>query len=73
MWVSKNLSAQHKDQRLKISRKHLARYRREEDGILQRIISADETWMHHNEPEGKDQRLVWKHESSLEDKKLKHQ
>jgi hypothetical protein len=29
--------------------------------FLERIVTADETWMHHYEPESKAQSMTWKH------------
>jgi hypothetical protein len=72
-WVPKNLSVQHKAQRLEISSKNLASYRREGDGFLQQIITADETSVHHNEAESRAQGTVWKQPSSTEVMKLKRQ
>jgi hypothetical protein len=41
--------------------------------FLQRIVTADETWMHHYEPENKAQSMTWKRPSSPVAKKFKTQ
>jgi hypothetical protein len=41
--------------------------------ILQRIVTADETWLHHYEPESKAQSVAWKRPISPEAKKFKSQ
>jgi hypothetical protein len=39
--------------------------------FLGRIVTADETWVHHYEPQSKTQSMAWKRPSSLVAKKLK--
>jgi hypothetical protein len=39
--------------------------------FLERIVTADETWVHHYEAESKAQSMAWKHPSSPTVKKLK--
>jgi len=51
----------------------LARYREEGDNFLQQIVTGDETWIHHYEPESKRQSMQWKHPSSPVAKKFKTQ
>ena len=38
---------------------------------LERIVTEDETWTHHYEPEGKHQSMDWKHRHSPTEKKFK--
>jgi hypothetical protein len=33
----------------------------EREGLLERIVTRDETWVHHFEPESKQQTMQWKH------------
>jgi hypothetical protein len=33
----------------------------EEGAFLDRIVTGDETWIHHCEPESKQQSMEWKH------------
>jgi hypothetical protein len=39
--------------------------------FLERIITADETWVHHDEPYRRAQSMAWKHLTSLVAKKFK--
>jgi hypothetical protein len=41
--------------------------------FLERIVTADETWLHHYEPESKAQSMAWKHPTSPVAKKFKCQ
>jgi len=52
---------------------HLDRYDKEGDAFLDRIITGDETWVHHYEPECKRQSMEWKHPQSPIRKKFKSQ
>ena len=69
-WVPKQLTSQHKDQRVDVATKFLQRYD-EDPGILERIVTGDETWIHHYEPESKRQSKEWRHPSSPTPKKFK--
>ena len=50
-WVPKMLTDDHKMQRLMASRASLRRYRKEGDAFLSRIVTTDETWVFHYEPD----------------------
>ena len=63
-WVPKMLTPEYKQNRLDISRKLLDRFHKEGETFLQRIITCDETWAFHYEPETKQQSMEWKHTSS---------
>jgi hypothetical protein len=41
--------------------------------VLERIVTADETWLHHYEPESKAQSMAWKRPASPVAKKFKTQ
>jgi hypothetical protein len=41
--------------------------------FLERIVTADETWLHHYEPESKAQSMAWKRPTSPVAKKFKSQ
>jgi hypothetical protein len=45
---------------------------REGEGLLERIVTEDETWVHYFEPEIKQQSMQWKHTSSPPIKKFKN-
>lgn len=72
-WVPKMLTEEHKAQRLMAARECLRRFRLEGDAFLSRIITTDETWVFHYEPESKQQSLEWKHVTSPVKKKFKSQ
>ena len=52
---------------------HLDRYGNERDIFLDRIITDDETWVHHYEPESKRQSMECKHPQSPCKKQFKTQ
>ena len=56
-----------------ICQKQLNLYGNERDGFLDRIISGDETRIHHYKPESKRQSMEWKHPQSPIKKKFKIQ
>jgi hypothetical protein len=62
-WVPKQLTAQHKQQRVDVATQFLQCYE-EEPGILQGIVTGDEIWVHHYKPDSKGQSMEWKHPSS---------
>ena len=63
-WVPKMLTPEHKQNRLDISRKLLDPFYKGET-LLQRIITCDETWAFHYEPETKQQSTEWRHISPV--------
>ena len=71
-WVPKQLTLEHKQRREEVARQFLQRYE-EDTSILERIVTGDETWVHHYEPESKRQRKEWRHPSSPTPKKFKPQ
>jgi hypothetical protein len=54
-----------------LSLQHLLRYADEKEDMLNRIVSGDESWVHHCQPESKRAPIKWKHSSSLSTKKFK--
>jgi len=71
-WVPRELREERKHKRLDVCSRHLARYR-EGDNFLQQIVTGDETWILHYEPESKQQSMQLKHPSSPVAKKFKMQ
>ena len=63
-WIPRLLSADDKSRRIQLSRSFLGRYEREGEEFLNRIITTDETWLYHYDPETKQQSSAWKHTSS---------
>jgi hypothetical protein len=46
---------------------------KERDAFLYRIVTGDESWVYHYEPESNSQSMQWKHLSSPANKKFKTQ
>ena len=72
-WVPKQLTEVHKQSRVDICQKHLNHYGNERDVFLDRIITGDETWVHHYEQESKRQSTYWNHPQSPCKKNFKTQ
>jgi len=60
-WVPCLLTEDHKGQRKATTSELLHRYRQEGDDFLLRIVTGDESWFHHFEPEMKQQSMEWRH------------
>ncbi|PNF43978.1 hypothetical protein B7P43_G00906 [Cryptotermes secundus] len=60
-WVLWLLTEDHKDQRKAITSELLQRYRHKGDDFLLCIVTGDESWFHHFEPETKQQSMEWHH------------
>jgi len=69
-WVPWQLSDDHKRARQTICQEHLDRLARE-DAFLHRIVTGNESWVYHYEPESKRQSMQWKHPSSPANKEFK--
>ncbi|GFQ94816.1 histone-lysine N-methyltransferase SETMAR [Trichonephila clavata] len=54
-----------------VSLEHLVRYHEDGNDFLFRIVTGDETWVHHFLPESKAASMEWKHPSSPVRKKFK--
>ena len=72
-WVPQQLTDEHKQQRLDACQALITRYQEEENKFLSRIVTCDETWVHHYTPESKRSSMQWKHLSSPSPKKFKIQ
>ncbi|GFQ91483.1 histone-lysine N-methyltransferase SETMAR [Trichonephila clavata] len=70
-WVPRQLTSTHQEQRMAVSLKHLVRYHEDGNDFLFRIVTGDETWVHHFTPESKAASMEWKHPSSPVRKKFK--
>ena len=70
-WVPKQLSEQQKHERVEAAEAHLARHSAEGDTFLHRIVTGDESWCLHFDPEGRRASMEWKHSSSPPAKKVK--
>lgn len=70
-WVPRSLTAEHRMQRTTMSADLLERFDAEGEAFLSRIVTGDETWVHHFEPETKRQSMEWHHPQSPRTKKFK--
>ena len=71
--VPRQLSNDHKCAQQTICQEHLDHHAHEGDAFLHRIVTGDESWVYHYEPESKRQSMQWKHLLSLANKKFKTQ
>jgi histone-lysine N-methyltransferase SETMAR len=72
-WVPKHLTQEQRHNCLDICSHLLEWYNCKGGNFLNRIITGDETWIHHYEPETKRQRIQLKHTLSLTSNKFKSQ
>lgn len=72
-WVPRLLSDTEKEHRVRCSQSFLSRYEAEGDEFLDRIITTDETWLHHFDPETKAMSSVWKTPNTPPPKKARVQ
>lgn len=70
-WVPRMLTDANKERRLEISKRNLDLLQRDPDRFCRRIVTMDETWVHHFDPETKKQSMSWKRPSSPPMKKFR--
>ena len=70
-WVLRMLTDDLKRSRLDISRYLLSRYEDDPGDFIDRVVTQDETWVHHFDPESKMQSMQWKHPGLPPPKKFK--
>jgi len=58
-WVPKFLNADQKHQRCQSSEQNLAFFRRDPNYFLSRLVTMDEIWLYHYDPETKQQPMEW--------------
>lgn len=63
-WVPRNLTAQDRQKRTESCMELLDRFNADEARFLSRLVTGDETWIHHWDPETKLESKQWKHPSS---------
>ena len=69
-WVPRMLTDGQKRFRLDVSRYLLSRYEIDLGDFIDRVVTQDETCVHHFEPESKMQSMQWKHPGSPPPKKF---
>jgi len=72
-WVPKELTEEQKNNHVAICQCLLDRYANEGEAFLTRLVTGDETWVHHFAPESKRQSMEWKHPGSPVTKKFESQ
>ena len=64
VWVPKTLSAAEKELRVQHSNKIIQLFNKDEQDFLARVMTGDEVWLHHYDPESLQQSKQWKHPGS---------
>jgi hypothetical protein len=63
-WVPRMLTPEKKQERVEICEELLKRYREEGDRFLLNIVTGDESWIHHFDPEEKRLSMQYRHTPS---------
>ena len=72
-WVPKCLNADQKRLRCQSSEQLLEFFLRDPNDVLSRLVTMDETWLYHYEPETKQQPMEWRRSGSPRPKKFRVQ
>jgi hypothetical protein len=72
-WVPRMLDQKMKGCRCEISNENLELMQLNWNLFMRRVVTGDETWLHHYDPETKQQSMQWKHASSPSPRKFKVQ
>lgn len=70
-WVPRMLTPLQKRERVNCSREYLDRCGEVREEIMARIVTGDETWVHHYEPESKQESMQWHKKGTPPPKKFK--
>ena len=60
-WIPRLFTPFQKQERVECSRMNLEMCQEDESTFFKRLITQDETWVHHYDPETKAQSMQWKH------------
>lgn len=60
-WVPRMLTPPQKASRVDICQELLSLYNRDKADFVARLVTGDETWIHHWDPETKQESMQWKH------------
>jgi hypothetical protein len=69
--VPRELKDREKFNRMGLSLQRLLRYADEREGMVNRTVTTDESWVHHYQPESKRSSVQWIRPSSPSTKKFK--
>jgi len=72
-WVPKFLNANQELQRCQTSELILKFFRRDPNDFLSRLVTMDETWLYHYDPETKQQSMEWRYSGSPRPKQFRVQ
>ena len=72
-WVPKCLNIDQKLQWCQLCEQLLEFFQRDPNDFLSRLVTTDETWLYHYDPETKQQSMEWRHSSSPHPKKFQVQ
>jgi len=72
-WIPRSLTPFQKRERIECSRMNLEMCQEGESKFFKRLITQDETWVYHYDPETKAQSMQWKHLDSPPPKKARVQ
>ena len=72
-WVPRNLNMQDRQQRVESSQELLEVYNANREDFHSRLVTEDETWLHHWDPDTKKEFMQWKHPGSPPPKKFRTQ
>jgi hypothetical protein len=64
-WVPLMLTPENKQKRVESCEEHLKRCHEEGDQFLLNIVTGDESWIHHFDPEEKRQSMQYRHASDV--------
>jgi len=67
-WVQKCLNVDPKHQQCQFSEQLLEYFRRDRNDFLSLLVTMDETWLYHYDPETKQQSVEWRYSGSLSPK-----
>ena len=68
--VPRCLNADQKRRRCQFSEQVLEFFRRDPNDFLSRLVTMDETWLYHYDPETKQQSMEWRHSGSPRPQKI---
>ena len=72
-WVPRMLTPVQKVTRAEVSKELLDEYERDPVDFVSRLVTGDETWIHHWDPQTKQESMQWKHSDSPPPKKFRTQ
>ena len=70
-WVPRQLTLEMKTQRKEMCIHLLKRFNKEGEAFLERLVTGDESWVHHFDPESEVQSMAYRHKTSPSPRKFK--